>query len=149
MTLFKELAALRNLLLLKDDLMLLKDEARKIPFLTDSVSTLNQRLDLLTRQLGFDHGILLQRSGQKSLLIVTIPKSGGTFLENALRELSGNAHLIVGTGYFPNDTLLVERVRLFASGGFIAQQHSDCSPINISLLERYVGRWVVHIRDPR
>ena len=79
----------------------------------------------------------------------TIPKSGSVFVADALCELSGCQHLILGTGYFPNDTILIEEARKFSKGGFVAQQHADCRPNNIAILERYVEKWVVHFRDPR
>lgn len=107
-----------------------------------------REFDSVARSLGFGSD-RLPISPTRSIFVTTLPKSGSVFIESVLRAISGNAHLILGTGYFPNDTLLADRVRLFAKGGFIAQQHTDASPNNIALLEKHVGRWIIHIRDPR
>jgi len=83
------------------------------------------------------------------IFVNTIPKSGSVFIESALCEIAGCKHLTVGTGYFPNDTLLIHVARRFTQGGYSAQQHADCRPNNIAILEKFVSRWVVHFRDPR
>src|ERR1700693_6003573 len=83
------------------------------------------------------------------IFVNTIPKSGGVFIESALCEIAGCKHLILGTGYFPNDTLLIDAARQFAQGAYSAQQHADCRPNNLAILEKFVSRWVVHFRDPR
>jgi Sulfotransferase domain len=86
---------------------------------------------------------------QTKIFVNTIPKSGSVFIESALCEIAGCKHLVLGTGYFPNDTLLIDVARRFTQGGYSAQQHADCRPNNIAILEKFVSRWVVHFRDPR
>jgi len=87
--------------------------------------------------------------GSRSIFVNTVPKSGSVFIETTLRDIFGYEHITLGTGYFPNDTILLEQARKFREGGFSAQQHADCGPNNIALLEKYVVRWVIHLRDPR
>jgi len=121
---------------------------KKVADLELALADLSKRLSELTSRLGFDIN-QIPASTAPSIFINTIPKSGSVFLEAVLRSVTGHTHLILGTGTVPNDAILIERAKLFARGGFIAQQHADASPNNLALLEKYVGRWIVHLRDPR
>jgi hypothetical protein len=85
---------------------------------------------------------------RQKMFVNTIPKSGSVFIESALCAIAGCQHLVLGTGYFPNDTLLIDAARKFAQGGYSAQQHADCRPNNIAILEKFVSKWVVHLRNP-
>ena len=51
-------------------------------------------------------------------------------------------------GSFPRYLLDIPRLVQFSGGGMIATENFDASPENIQLLETFVDRWVVHIRDP-
>jgi hypothetical protein len=90
-----------------------------------------------------------QKRTEARIFVNTIPKSGSVFIQNTLRSITRCEHLILGTGYFPNDTILIDQARRFSEGGFAAQQHADCRPNNLAILERYVPKWVIHLRDPR
>jgi Sulfotransferase domain len=83
------------------------------------------------------------------IFVNTIPKSGSLFIQNVLQVIAGCEPLVLGTGYFPNDSILLDQARKFSEGGFVAQQHADCRPNNLAILEKYVPKWVIHFRDPR
>ncbi|WP_407174385.1 sulfotransferase domain-containing protein [Bradyrhizobium sp. STM 3562] len=89
------------------------------------------------------------KKNHAKIFVNTIPKSGSVFILTALQELAGCEHLVLGTGYVPNDSLLLDQARKFSQGGFAAQQHADCRPNNLAILEKFVPKWVVHLRDPR
>jgi hypothetical protein len=57
--------------------------------------------------------------------------------------------IIISNRYFPEDQLRLEELDEFRRGGRIASVHIDPSPVNLQLLDFFIRRWVVHIRDPR
>lgn len=86
---------------------------------------------------------------RESILMVSIPKSGTVYLHELIVAGLGLKPITVSNGYFPEDQLRVEELEEFKRGDRIASVHIDPSPVNLQLLDWYVRRWVVHIRDPR
>lgn len=84
-----------------------------------------------------------------SALIVTIPKSGTIFLNNTLSRALGLASMVISNSHFPEDQLRLDEFREFAKGGRICNAHLDPSPINLQMLDLFIPRWIVHLRDPR
>jgi hypothetical protein len=84
-----------------------------------------------------------------SILFTSIPKSGTVFTGQMLSRGLGLELVRLTVGSFPRYLLDLPRLVQFSGGGMIATEHFDASPENIQLLEAFVDRWVVHIRDPR
>jgi hypothetical protein len=55
----------------------------------------------------------------------------------------------IAYGYFPADLIDYNKIKTFSRGGKIALQHLDAHPTNLTYLEKYAKRWVLHLRDPR
>ena len=89
-------------------------------------------------------------SALPGILINTVPKSGTVYLYSLLQKGLQMEYWPISLGYFPRD--LVDHAKLKAlcsKGGRVSGQHLDPSPLNLSILQRYIKKWVVHIRDPR
>ena len=87
--------------------------------------------------------------GHGSILLVSIPKSGTIYMRELLIRGLGLKPLTVSNEYFPEDQLRLNELEEFHRGGRIASTHIDPSAVNLQLLDAFVQRWVVHIRDPR
>jgi len=86
---------------------------------------------------------------QPSALIVTIPESGTDFLRNTLVRNFRLTTAVISNQYFPIDQLRLFETMHFAAGKRVAATHIDPSPINLQILDAFIQRWVVHLRDPR
>src|SRR5262249_39241726 len=84
-----------------------------------------------------------------SILFTSIPKSGTVFTGQMLARGLGLELVRLTAGSFPRYLFDLPRLVQFCAGGMIATEHFDASPENLQLLEAFVDRWVVHIRDPR
>jgi hypothetical protein len=84
-----------------------------------------------------------------SILFTSIPKSGTVFTGQMLSRGLGLELVRLTAGSFPRYLFDLPRLAQFCAGGMIATEHFDASPENLQLLEAFVDRWVVHIRDPR
>ena len=84
-----------------------------------------------------------------SILFTSIPKSGTVFTGQMLARGLGLELVRLTAGSFPRYLFDLPRRVQFCAGGMIATEHFDASPENLQLLEAFVDRWVVHIRDPR
>jgi hypothetical protein len=84
-----------------------------------------------------------------SILFTSIPKSGTVFTGQMLSRGLGLELVRLTAGSFPRYLFDLPRLVQFSAGGMIATEHFDASPENLQLLEAFVDRWVVHIRDPR
>src|SRR5262249_1734013 len=84
-----------------------------------------------------------------SILFTSIPKSGTVFTGQMLSRGLGLELVRLTAGSFPRYLFDLPRLAQFWPGGMIATEHFDASPENLQLLEAFVDRWVVHIRDPR
>ncbi|MDO8287818.1 MAG: sulfotransferase domain-containing protein [Parvibaculum sp.] len=83
-----------------------------------------------------------------SALIVSIPKSGTVYMNETLRR-AGLGNEIVSLRYFPEDRLTLEGLIELRKGQRVAAVHIDAHPTNLQLLNAFVPRWIVHLRDPR
>jgi len=83
------------------------------------------------------------------LLITTLPKSGTYFISDVLAKGLSIKPLIVSNQYFPYDTIRYYDLKKLAAGNAISQDHFDASPINLSHINTFFDRIVVHTRDPR
>jgi hypothetical protein len=83
-----------------------------------------------------------------SALIVSIPKSGTVFMNEMLKK-TGLKNEIVSLRYFPEDRLMIEGLWELRKGKRVASAHIDAHPTNLQLLNKFVPRWIVHLRDPR
>ena len=84
-----------------------------------------------------------------SILFTSIPKSGTVFTGQMLSRGLGLELVPLTVGSFPRYLFDLPRLVQFSGGGMIATEHFDASPENLQLLDVFVDRWVVHIRDPR
>ena len=85
----------------------------------------------------------------RSILVISIPKSGTVYINKLLSQGLGRAPMSLGYGYFPHDLADVRKVETFARGGRVASAHFDPCEQNLRILGAILGRWVVHFRDPR
>ena len=81
--------------------------------------------------------------------MITIPKSGTVYMSAMFRQSLGIGSCSISSGYFPSDLLYVDAMSTFWNGGYYASSHADASPHNLQLLDAFVPRWIVHVRDPR
>lgn len=97
--------------------------------------------------------VLERRDGEKGLLpailIVTLPKSGSVYIWNHLVSSLGVKKIRVGGSYFPDDIIVEEQMQEFSVGSKICQEHLPARRLNLNIIQRYLDRLVVHVRDPR
>ena len=86
---------------------------------------------------------------EKSILIVTIPKSGTVYLKKMFENGLGLVPYIMSNQYFPRDQLCFDAMDRFTRGGLLVSAHTDPSAENLQVLDAFVPKWVVHFRDPR
>lgn len=79
----------------------------------------------------------------------TLPKSGSMFICDALADGLAIEKTVVSCGYFPDDMILRLTFEQLSDGGFISQSHLPANRLNKVVLQDYVDRIVVHVRDPR
>jgi len=87
--------------------------------------------------------------GIPPILLVTIPKSGSSFLHNTLRKgLNVPYTALNPMGLFPD--LLEPRVECLSKGGSSALKHVTTTERDLALLEKYgIKKIVFHFRDLR
>ena len=83
------------------------------------------------------------------ILVNTLPKSASVYLLNALSAGLGLQSMSISGGWFPGDIVVPPQVQLLAEGGKVSQEHLPASPPNLLVLDFYLDRLVVHVRDPR
>ena len=88
-------------------------------------------------------------SAPRRVLLNTLPKSGSVFLQQTLSGSLGVPSMYVGNMYSLIDQLSLDRMRHFASGSFVSQNHLAPSPENLRMLEHFGCPVVLHVRDPR
>lgn len=125
------------------------------------VANLMQRgIRNVVRRLGYDivhHGPFTEAwpapvgaaKRQRSILVVSIPKSGTVFINRLLAGGLGRPGVSLGLDYFPHDLAHYRKVEAFARGGYVASAHFNASEQNLRILGSLLDRWVVHVRDPR
>jgi hypothetical protein len=84
-----------------------------------------------------------------SILIFSIPKSGTVFTGQMLSRGLGVELVSLTVGSFPRYLFDLPRLVQFTRGGKVSTEHLDASSENIQMLDAFIDRWVVHIRDPR
>ncbi|MFZ5865768.1 MAG: sulfotransferase domain-containing protein [Thermodesulfobacteriota bacterium] len=84
-----------------------------------------------------------------SIMFNTMPKSGSVYIAQWLAKLLSLTPKQISPGYFPHDVIDYPKIKEFAQGGAIAQEHLEPSPMNKQLLAAFVDKMVVHVRDPR
>jgi hypothetical protein len=89
------------------------------------------------------------RSPVPSLLLNTLPKSGSVFLMHTLSETLGCGRLHLGNMYSLIDQISLEKMRAFAKGGWVVQDHLAPSLENLQILRHFGCSMVLHVRDPR
>jgi hypothetical protein len=83
------------------------------------------------------------------VFLITVPKSGSIFmLENLSRGLDYR-QVSVSPGYFPDDLINSGSILEMQGRATIAQSHISAHPINIAMVRQFVGRFWLHLRDPR
>jgi hypothetical protein len=88
------------------------------------------------------------RTAQR-VLLNTLPKSGSVFLFRMLSEGLGLPPMHIGNMYGLVDQISLEKMRVFAAGSFVSQNHLAPSLENLQILEYFGCRLILHIRDPR
>lgn len=91
----------------------------------------------------------LRQAPLPGILINTMPKSGSVYIHKHLGQALGMPFSNLGNGYTLADQVHYWNAKSFAAGSSIAQNHFEPSDINVQILDRVIGRWVLHIRDPR
>ena len=84
-----------------------------------------------------------------SILINTMPKSGSVYIHKHLGQALGMPFSNLGNGYTLADQVQYWSAKSFIGSSSISQNHFEPSDINVQILDRVVGRWILHIRDPR
>ena len=84
-----------------------------------------------------------------SVFINTLPKSASVYLWDALSHGLGLRRMRISGGWFPDDLVVPEQVKLLAEGGSVTHEHLPASALNLMVLDFYLDRLVVHVRDPR
>lgn len=85
----------------------------------------------------------------RRIVSVTIPKSGTLFMHTAFTEGLSLPNRQISPGYFPHDYLDEWSLRKLKDQSFVSATHLAPSLTNRRLLESYLPRWHVHLRDPR
>jgi len=89
------------------------------------------------------------RSAMPGLLLNTLPKSGSVFLLHTLSETLGCGRLHLGNMYSLIDQISLEKMQVFAKGGWVVQDHLAPSLENLQILRHFGCSMVLHVRDPR
>jgi hypothetical protein len=89
------------------------------------------------------------RCAMPGLLLNTLPKSGSVFLMHTLSETLGCGRLHIGNMYSLIDQISLEKMRVFAKGGCVVQDHLAPSLENLQILRHFGCSMVLHVRDPR
>ena len=66
-----------------------------------------------------------------------------------LREGLALEQLYISCRYFPEDTIERDNIAKLVKGGYTAQSHMNASTLNKMVLQYYLDRMIVHVRDPR
>lgn len=96
--------------------------------------------------------IIRNRESLPGIFISTLPKSGTTFILDCFQRGLNIQRILTSTdvGDIEQEQVLHWKLQQLASeGGKIAIEHLPATGININLLNTYLDRWVVHVRDPR
>ncbi len=88
-------------------------------------------------------------SGAPTIVLATLPKSGSLFIRNSLVRRLNMTMASVSGDFFPEDLIVPGLLKQIAGGGHVVQTHIPAHELNAALLEQYLGRVVVHVRDPR
>ena len=94
------------------------------------------------------------RPENPGIFLSTIPKSGSVYLWQAISGGLGRPMCRASALYWPEDRLLHPRfgfdnLTRVAAGKCVAHAHLDASRQNMLILNRYLDRIWVHVRDPR
>jgi hypothetical protein len=84
-----------------------------------------------------------------TIFIVTTPKSGTVYLINLFSKGLGLRYIHASHNGFPSDTLDLEKMKGLRAGNCYSTAHLDASVTNIQMLKYFLGKFVIHIRDPR
>lgn len=83
------------------------------------------------------------------ILLVTLPKSGSMFLWENITNALRIKNMRISGSYFPDDLIMESWLIELAKGRRVSQEHIPARFINLRLLQKYLDRFVVHVRDPR
>lgn len=84
-----------------------------------------------------------------SIVIASMPKSGTVYVNRLLSKGLNYWSYDIGYSHFPQATADFRRLRVVAQGGWVSSQHFEADVLSINRLDKYIKRWVVHVRDPR
>lgn len=88
--------------------------------------------------------------GSKAVVLITLPKSGSMFLYHTLQMTYGLETRQHFGGEFPdveyNRNIISEMI---GGPAFISQTHARASRHNLAVLDHFIDRAVVQVRDPR
>jgi hypothetical protein len=84
-----------------------------------------------------------------SVLLNSLPKSGGVYVREALRQILRARTMYLGCRYALIGQIDVKHALRFASGGYVSQNHLAPSPENLQILQHLKQKVVLHLRDPR
>lgn len=90
---------------------------------------------------------IIYRDG-KYIFLTAMPKSGSTFLSNALAEITGYSHSYLAFDYFNVEQELYKPRMVDSYGvGTVVQQHMKANEPNLNLLRRFNIRPIVMVRN--
>ena len=87
---------------------------------------------------------------QEPLLFNAMPKSASSFFDNALPlGLKARQMGQLGGGAWPHFYLNQRLVEKAVKKRCCASQHLGAEPINLTIINQYYTKMIVHVRDPR
>lgn len=85
----------------------------------------------------------------QSVVVVSMPKSGTVYINQLLAKGLGYWSSDIGYGHFPGALPDFNLLKVRAQGGWVSSQHYEPESLTVRRLDKYIKKWIVHIRDPR
>ncbi|MFT4552022.1 MAG: hypothetical protein ACI9S8_000643 [Chlamydiales bacterium] len=83
------------------------------------------------------------------ILLATLPKSASVYIWTYLNMELGIQQMRVSDSKFTGERIMEGSIEELSRGRKIAQGHMPASDENLKLIDKYLGRVVVNVRDPR
>lgn len=83
------------------------------------------------------------------ILLATLPKSASVYIWSYLNMELGIEQMRVSDSKFTEERIMERSIEELSKGRKIAQGHMPASEENLKLIDKYLGRVVVNVRDPR
>jgi hypothetical protein len=83
------------------------------------------------------------------IFLSMIPKSASEYICDMISVALNAPKLHISPRYFPNNLVLRPEIRRLVMTGGVAKDHLPASPLNLRIINAYLDRLVVQVRDPR